>query len=43
MEKDKFRCHFTIIFENLGSAFWFVVMCFVMQMDDLGEIISDVI
>ena len=38
MKQDKFRCHFSIVFENLGSAFWFIVMCFVTQIDNLTEI-----
>lgn len=29
MKQDKFRCHFSIVFENLGSTFWFIVMYFV--------------
>ncbi len=38
MKQDKFRCHFSIVFENLGSTFWFIVMCFVTQIDNLAEI-----
>lgn len=38
MKQNKFRCHFSIVFENLGSAFWFIVMCFMTQIDDLAKI-----
>lgn len=37
MNQNKFRCHFSIVFENLGSAFWFIFMGFLTMMDDLNE------
>ncbi len=38
MKQDRFRCHFSIVFENLGSTFWFIVMCFVTQIGNLAEV-----
>lgn len=42
MKENRFRCHFSVVLENLGSAFWVILMCFVMQLDNLNELIRDI-
>ena len=38
MEQNKFRCHASVIIENLGGAFWFVVLMLFSSLDDAGEL-----
>ena len=41
MEQNKFRCHFSIVIENLGSTFWVIVLFCVSQIDDFIEIAKE--
>ncbi len=40
MEQNKFRCHASIIIENLGGAFWFVVLMLFSSFDDVTELFT---
>ncbi|MBQ9983394.1 MAG: PH domain-containing protein [Lachnospiraceae bacterium] len=42
MEQNRFRCHASVIIENLGGVFWFAVLMLISSMDDLdlGEVLS---
>lgn len=39
MEQNKFRCHFSIILENLGSGFWILCCILISSVDNFSEII----
>lgn len=41
MEKNKFRCHFSIVIESLGSTFWFIALFCISQIDDFVEIAKE--
>lgn len=43
MENSSFRCHFSIVFENLGSAFWTVLGLFILNVDDMGDLVNEVL
>lgn len=43
MEQNEFRCHYSVVFENLGRVFWFIVICFLGQIDDIVNTAMDVI
>lgn len=40
MEQNKFRCHFTVILENLGGVFWFAIVMLISEMDSTVELIG---
>ncbi len=40
MEQNKFRCHASVIIENLGGAFWFVVILLCSALDDTTELFA---
>lgn len=40
MEQNKFRCHASVIIENLGGAFWFVVLMLFSSLDDATELFA---
>lgn len=42
MEQDKFRCHFSIVFENLGMSFWIFLVFVFTQIDDFKEVLEAV-
>lgn len=42
MEKHEFRCHYSVVFENLGRVFWFIVIYFLGQTDDIADTVVDV-
>lgn len=39
--KDKFRCHFSIVFENLGASFWVMAVAVFTQLDNVDELITN--
>ena len=43
MEQNEFRCHYSVVFENLGRVFWLIVICFAGQIDDMAATVQDVI
>lgn len=43
MEQNRFRCHFSIVFENLGSTFWFLAVMLLCQLDDLDDMIVELV
>lgn len=43
MEQNEFRCHYSVVFENLGRVFWLIVICFAGQIDEMASTIHDVI
>ena len=43
MEQNEFRCHYSVVFENLGRVFWLIVICFAGQIDEMASTIRDVI
>ncbi len=40
MEQNKFRCHASVIIENLGGAFWFIVLMLFSSLDDATELFA---
>ncbi len=40
MEQNKFRCHASVIVENLGGAFWFIVLMLFSSLDDASELFT---
>ncbi len=40
MEENRFRCHFSTIIENLGTAFWVIVVMLVSELDAFGEVLA---
>lgn len=42
MEQNEFRCHYSVVFEKLGSVFWFIVICFIGQIDNVVNTAMDV-
>lgn len=40
MEQNKFRCHFTVILENLGGVFWFAILMLISEIDSTAELIG---
>lgn len=40
MEQNKFRCHASVIIENLGGAFWFIVLMLFSALDDSAELFT---
>ncbi len=40
MEQNKFRCHASVIVENLGGAFWFIVLMLFSALDDASELFA---
>ncbi len=40
MEQNKFRCHASVIIENLGGAFWFIVLMLFSALDDASELFA---
>lgn len=42
MERNRFRCHFSIVIENLGSFFWFIVVFCISQIDDFIEVVKKI-
>lgn len=40
MERDKFRCHFSVVFENLGMSFWIFLVFVFTQIDDFNEVLE---
>lgn len=43
METNRFRCHASVILENLGTMFWFVVLMLFTSLDEYSEIIQMVL
>ena len=40
MEQNKFRCHFTVILENLGGVFWFAILMLISEMESTIELVG---
>ena len=40
MEQNKFRCHASVIIENLGGAFWFIVLMLFSSLDNASELFT---
>lgn len=40
MEQNRFRCHASVIIENLGGAFWFIVLMLFSSIDDSAELFA---
>jgi len=40
MEQNKFRCHMSVIIENLGGAFWFFVLVIFTSFDESSELLT---
>ncbi|MBO5087251.1 MAG: PH domain-containing protein, partial [Lachnospiraceae bacterium] len=40
MEQNKFRCHASVIVENLGGAFWFIVLMLFSSLDNASELFT---
>ncbi len=40
MEQNKFRCHASVIIENLSGAFWFIVLMLFSALDDASELFA---
>lgn len=40
MEQNRFRCHASVIIENLGGAFWFIVIMLFSSIEDSAELFS---
>ena len=40
MEQNKFRCHASVIIENLGGAFWFILLMLFSSMDNATEVFT---
>lgn len=40
MEQNKFRCHASVIIENLGGAFWFIILMLFSSLDDFSELFT---
>ncbi|MCM1179120.1 MAG: PH domain-containing protein [Clostridium sp.] len=43
MEKHEFRCHYSVVFENLGRVFWLVVICCVGEFNEMADTVMDVV
>ncbi len=43
MEKSKFRCHFSIVIENLGAVFWALLAIIISDLDSFVELIKEVV
>lgn len=43
MENNSFRCHFSIVFENLGSTFYAICVMLVLNLDNPDELMKDLI
>lgn len=41
MENNSFRCHFSIVFENLGSTFFTICALLILNLDNMGEMIKE--
>lgn len=39
MEQNRFRCHASVILENLGGMFWFIVLMLISSLDEYSDII----
>lgn len=40
MEQNKFRCHASVIIENLGGAFWFIVLMLFSSLENSTELFA---
>lgn len=40
MEQNRFRCHASVIIENLGGAFWFIVLMLFSSLEDSAELFA---
>lgn len=41
MERQKFRNHFSIVFENMGAFLWIIILCFISGMDEfVAELVT---
>lgn len=42
MEQNKFRCHYSVVFENFGRGFWVLFIGLVSQIDEMSDMIQEV-
>ena len=43
MEQNKFRCHASVIIENLGGVFWFILVMLLTSLENSAELLNNVL